>query len=564
MFTSSTGMFLQPKTGMFVDSIGMLMAMFYQSSRWLNLGPNGQVMDRNTTPVKLVGVNTAGLEFGDALGGDISQARITAVTNLLYCNVWRVSINTSWWLNNVLLTDGVTHYQTWIKQVIGWIQSAGCYVEIDLTTAFCTVPGSPGPAQNTVDSCNNTEALIVASNIAFFQSFLPTYNQPSFIYNIWNEPVQADTITQNNTIISALRTIHASSLVVAFAHDDTDLVNGTYTYPQNVILDYHLYDNAGNTWQTVLAGLQATFIFEQAHNYAIMFGEWSEAQATTNSNNPNGMAQTMADYVWSLKFGMCFYNEQNLLNGDNVTLSADGLNAVQANHTALLGNMNYYTQIIANAPLGYYRLDETAGTIAYDQTNHANNGTLGGTRTASQTSALLGDYDGAMLFDGTSGLVTLPVLLGGLTTNMTLEFWVKLPSSSVHGAAIHIGTATDFTGWGVGFGNGNQDTPGTQLIGAIDGIAWVLPGGSALSINVWHYVAVVIDSSSKFHFYVDGAVYGIVTSDQISHVSHANSYIASQGDGTRFLNATIDEVAVYNVALSAAQILADYNLGHLG
>jgi len=124
---------------------------------WLSVSATGQIVDITGAVVHLRGFNTSGLEYGDGLS-DITQARINALASLFSMNLWRLCINVSWWNNNVLMTDGVTHYQTWIQTVIGWMKAAGCYVEIDPTNLSPIPPNTSGP------SCNNPPITTVDSD----------------------------------------------------------------------------------------------------------------------------------------------------------------------------------------------------------------------------------------------------------------------------------------------------------------------------------------------------------------------------------------------------------------
>jgi len=104
---------------------------------WLHVA-NGQIVNDAGKPVFLRGLNTAGLEYGNGTAG-FTQARINAFASNFSMNLWRVCINVSWWNNNVLMPDGITHYKDWIQTVIGWMKAAGNYVEIDPTN-YCTIP----------------------------------------------------------------------------------------------------------------------------------------------------------------------------------------------------------------------------------------------------------------------------------------------------------------------------------------------------------------------------------------------------------------------------------------
>ena len=524
----------------------------------LSVNTSGQIVNTSGIAVPLVGVNTVELEFGSALGGGISQARVNAVTSLLYCNLWRVAINTSWWLNNVLLTDGITHYQPWIQQIIGWIEAAGCYVEIDPTTHFSNLPGSPGPPQDQADGL--TEAQEVAQVVSFFQSFIPLYSSdPAMLYNAWNEPTYTNTIDDNNTIINAIRALKSDSLIVVFARDVSNLVSGAKSYTQgNIILDYHFYDSSGSSWQSDFADstFQTNIAWAAAHSFGLMFGEWSVDYPIAHSNDPQGMADEIAVYGIVKGWGLCYYDERNLLNGDNVTLSADGVIVAPANLMVVQGSGDYHAVILADGPIRYYRLGETSGTVATDLGSQAQNGTLHGGITLGQTSLLTSDPSNTSeLFNGSSGYISVPTT--GLPTGaaaISMECWINLGNSlpGNYGTMFCMGTNTSGQGWILDINPSNQVEIGLRSVNSV--------ASSTLATNTNYHVVGTFDGTTA-RLYLNGILQASFTPSAPT-VAYGNAYIGTFLDGASvFYQRTCDEVSVYSYALSQTQISTHYAAG---
>src|SRR6266567_2362739 len=104
----------------------------------------------------------------------------------------------------------------------------------------------------------------------------------------------------------------------------------------------------------------------------------------------------------------------------------------------------YSTTVLADAPVGYFRLDQASGTTANDSSGNGFNATYSGSGiTYSQAGALAGDSDTAILFNGTSGKITCP---GGLSAvgygQITVEAWVKLPNNTFPQKATIFATGT--------------------------------------------------------------------------------------------------------------------------
>jgi len=97
---------------------------------------------------------------------------------------------------------------------------------------------------------------------------------------------------------------------------------------------------------------------------------------------------------------------------------------------------NYPAVAASDAPIGYWRLDETSGTSAADSSSaHANPLTYqGGVTLVIQPGAINGDADPAVALNGSNGTVTATNATTTGTTNWTLEAWLNpstLPQAGV-------------------------------------------------------------------------------------------------------------------------------------
>ncbi|UCC22514.1 MAG: hypothetical protein JSW23_00105 [Planctomycetota bacterium] len=98
-----------------------------------------------------------------------------------------------------------------------------------------------------------------------------------------------------------------------------------------------------------------------------------------------------------------------------------------------------------------------------------------------------------------------------------------------------------------------------------DGSNFVLAtdDGAAINDGEWHQVAVVFDRDGMMERYVDGGAYG--TADDISSVGNVNTdgslYIGCRKTDGDLFDGTIDEVGIYDRALSASEIEEIYHCG---
>jgi fibronectin type 3 domain-containing protein/predicted transcriptional regulator len=194
-----------------------------------------------------------------------------------------------------------------------------------------------------------------------------------------------------------------------------------------------------------------------------------------------------------------------------------------------------------------YGFDEGSGTTVNDQSGSGNNGTA-----ANATWAATGKYGKALQFNGTNSLVTIPDAAAlHLTTGMTLEAWVN--PSTVNGNwrdVVYKGNDNYY----LEATSTNASKPDAGLIaGGSYGDAY---GTAALPANTWSYLAETYDGTT-LRLYVNGT--------QVASTAHTGAIATSTnplqigGDslyGQNFAG-MIDEVRVYNTALTAAQIQTD-------
>lgn len=222
----------------------------------------------------------------------------------------------------------------------------------------------------------------------------------------------------------------------------------------------------------------------------------------------------------------------------------------------------------AAGPVLALSFNEVSGTVANDSSGNANSGSVAGaTRVAGQTG-----FGGALSFDGISSIVNVAHSASlALSTGMTLEAWVN-PSANA-GVAPNGGWRTvilkergiDSLAYALygNDGNSNPSRPAGYIHNGITpGTDKEATAGPALPIGVWSHIAVTFDNSS-IRLYVNGvlrstfaAAGAIAASTEPLRIGGNNVF---SSPGTEFFAGLIDEVRVYNRALSAAEITSDMN-----
>ena len=222
----------------------------------------------------------------------------------------------------------------------------------------------------------------------------------------------------------------------------------------------------------------------------------------------------------------------------------------------------YAATVLGDNPAGYWRLGETFGTAATDATGSGNGGTYLGGYVQGQSGGPLGDPDPAVGLNGSTGWISLPNATGlQLTGALSVEAWVKFASNSQFAEIIvNKGDGASATGsayeiaWIPGIGLGFQTFIGGNRYDADQNFTPV--------IGQWYDLVGTRSATGQLSFYVNGALVanGNDGGAPLNNVS-AGVGIGASGNGTVQLpfNGTLDEVAVYPGALTAAQVLSHYH-----
>ena len=231
--------------------------------------------------------------------------------------------------------------------------------------------------------------------------------------------------------------------------------------------------------------------------------------------------------------------------------------------------------ILADGPTGFYRLEET-GVLGIAA---ANGGSLGGPGTGSylngvmqnvatvQSPAFPGwevDNLGAR-FDGTNDKVDVPFNAALNSTSFSFTFWMKWNGTiaATHKCPLASRSSSPIQGYIC------YVLPTTQQISFWSGgaAAWDTldaPNNATgiIAPNTWYHVAGTFDGTSNLKtLYINGAQVGQKTAAALVRNTQFPLRIgsgATEGAGSFWFPGDMDEVAVFNRALSAAEVQAQY------
>lgn len=204
--------------------------------------------------------------------------------------------------------------------------------------------------------------------------------------------------------------------------------------------------------------------------------------------------------------------------------------------------------------VGYWTFEEGSGTSVLDRSGNGNTGTWGGTGTH-YVAGKVGQYAGG--FDGTgpNDYVNASGDVLKLTRQVSIAAWVNPTSWTQY---LNIAGYNNPGTIGYSFQIRSAACPaGIYLMAAIP--TGTAAGPASVSCDSWHHIVATYDGAS-IKIYLDGD-YQNSTSDSDAMTYNSSLPFAIGGDSSRgrWLDGFMDDVRVYNRALSAGEIKAIYD-----
>ncbi|MFL5304581.1 MAG: beta strand repeat-containing protein [Polyangia bacterium] len=236
----------------------------------------------------------------------------------------------------------------------------------------------------------------------------------------------------------------------------------------------------------------------------------------------------------------------NIAIGSGALSAGTGTVIVDPQSAQTLGPTSFYKLRLEDGAetnlVGYWKLDEGTGTALYDYSGNGNSGTLSSSGVTWQSAVPAGiTFDDPKSVALSSGYATMGASgLPAADAAQTISCWVNLTSTAGNQNFVAL------TGGGyvqVGLRNGNYTVwpsgAATSLV------------GPAAATGGWHHIVYTYNGTADI-IYVDGSA----TSGSYTHQTGTPTaaWIGTFNGSSEFLAGSIDDVRVYNVALTAAQV----------
>jgi hypothetical protein len=198
--------------------------------------------------------------------------------------------------------------------------------------------------------------------------------------------------------------------------------------------------------------------------------------------------------------------------------------------------------------VGAWGFEEPSGTNATDSSGTGGTGTISG---ATRTTA--GRFGGALSFDGVNDWVTIPDSNPlDLTTGMTIEAWMRPTAVGTDWLTVLLKEQPGNLIYALYAGDGNG-RPATHVFTTADRGT---NSTTATPLNAWTHLAATYDRTN-LRLYVDGVQVASRSLTGNLRTSTGVLRIGGNNIWAEWFSGVIDEVRVYNRALTAIEIQTD-------
>ena len=296
---------------------------------------------------------------------------------------------------------------------------------------------------------------------------------------------------------------------------------------------------------------------------------------TVSTNSISNITQTSATSGGSITSqgssaitarGVCWSTSQNPIISDAHTTNGTGTGTFISNISGLTPNTPYQVRAYATNSQGtsyggnvqFTTLGNQTGNLVayYPFTGNANdvsgNGYNGTVESATLTTDRHGNTNSAYLFDGNTSYISIPSnAINNLPTG-TVAAFIYLSQLGIQSTILDK-TNTDSINFFQFIVDVNNHL--RVLINGLYGSETPYRSNTALNQDQWYHVAVTWDGTN-IKFYLNGAL--DATSAFTSGVPSASRqpYIGKVDNNTAYMNGKIDELRIYNYALSQSEIQA--------
>lgn len=226
---------------------------------------------------------------------------------------------------------------------------------------------------------------------------------------------------------------------------------------------------------------------------------------------------------------------------------------------AAAASKSYRGVVLADNPIAYWPLQETTGSTAFDVTGNGWNGTYNGV-TLGAAGLINEPGQVSADFNGSSSNVSVPNFPRPAATTVSFELWGEIDTTGIHQTAVGVDSPISGNLAALYLKLGDPTNEFTFVLRDTAGTAHSSPKAGSAAGTVYYLVGTY-----------DGTIMRLYK-DAVEVATTAATFTISDFSGaltigcgwfanakTDFVNGRLAHVAIYDYALSPAQVLAHYN-----
>lgn len=216
--------------------------------------------------------------------------------------------------------------------------------------------------------------------------------------------------------------------------------------------------------------------------------------------------------------------------------------------------MTYASEVLADSPALWWRLNDASGTTVTDSSGNARHGTYTNAPTLGVTGLVAGDT--AVQLDGTNDSITYSGAVLTNATASTIEIWYKQLTTLDSGILFRVDGASSHQEAALNTTSSFEVNPTNTGSTTVSGVANLINGSRH------HIVLTYADTGDTVTVYVDGVSVGtslVTGSNRLINIDAI--FLGQSGINTSFLSGVFDEFAIYPTALSGARVAAHFAAG---
>jgi hypothetical protein len=210
----------------------------------------------------------------------------------------------------------------------------------------------------------------------------------------------------------------------------------------------------------------------------------------------------------------------------------------------------------ANGLVGWWPFNGNAN----DESGNGNNGTVNG---ATFSQNRFSNTQGAINFDGINDFLSLPLHPNCNNSSITFSFWINVTDWTNIDGELHATVVEEAGNHTLHCQIGNSISNGIQICFQFNNIAIdkYITNNASEFISNWNQIVLTVENNNVYKIYLNGLDIGPLTTYPYGNSNCLSQRVCGRENnpqGEFFFNGILDDIAIYNRALTQEEITALY------